>query len=144
MGYTFTCDNVVVLNLSNKIWEDFKVIISIACINFLKQTGQLLNVEEDIERFFILQFYNINLLSHAHLYFFSNHIDALTIAGLIGVYYLLHNKTQYSFTECENISSSIRILLPHISTTIALSETIHKVKSLFDSNIHKNGSIHIY
>ena len=59
MGYTFTCDNVVVLNLTNKIWEDFKVIISIACINYLKQTGQLLNVEEDIERFFILQFYNI-------------------------------------------------------------------------------------
>jgi hypothetical protein len=151
MGYIFVYDNVVLLYVSNIIWEECNAIMSIACINYIKQTELIANIEEDIERLFMLELHDIYALSHAQLYFLSNHINTLTASGLIGVYNLLHNKHQYSFTECKNISSSIVLLLPHITNTIALTgrgtdliETINNVKSLFDSNVHENGYICIY
>jgi hypothetical protein len=143
MGYIFVCDNVVALCVTNKIWEEFKVVMSTACINYLKQAELIDNVDEDLERFFTLQLYNCNLLSDAHFYFWHNHLDALIDSGLIGVYNLLHNKPQYSFIDCENISNSIRILLPQITIKSVLFETINKFKNMLDCNVNKN-NIYIY
>ena len=66
MGYIFVCDNVIMLCVTNIIWEEFKAAMSMACINFLKQNSLIVNIDEDIERFFSLQLYNCNLLSAAH------------------------------------------------------------------------------
>ena len=92
MGYIFVCDNVIILCVTHIIWNEFKVLMSIACINYLKQAELIADVDEDIERFFSLQLYNCNLLSDAHFYFLANHIDALTASGLIGVFNLLNDK----------------------------------------------------
>jgi hypothetical protein len=151
MGYIFVYDNIVMLFVTNKMWDEFKEDISTACIHYLRQIEKIANIDEDIERLLGLELNNINLLSQAQLYFFSNHIDTLTATGLIGVYSLLHNKTKYSFIECENISNSIVLLLPHMlnknlinPTDHDLSATVHKVQSLVDSNIDKNSYIYIY
>jgi len=143
MGYIFVCDNIVILCVTNRIWEEFKVVIASACINYLKQAELITNIEEDIERFFSLQLYNCNLLSDAHLYFLANHIDDLHTSGLIGVFNLLHNKTKYSVIDCENISNSIRILLPQITIKSILFETINNFKNMLDCNVNKT-DIYIY
>ena len=144
MGYIFVYDNIVIMCVTNRIWEEFKVAMSIACINYLKQTELITNIEEDIERFFSLQLYNFTLLSGAYLYLLANHIDVLTASGLIGVFNLLHNKTQYSFIDCENISNSIRILLPQITIkSVVLFETINNFKNMLDCNVNKT-DIYIY
>ena len=118
--------------------------MSIVCINYLKQFELIPNIDEDIERFFTLQLYNYNLLSDAHLYFLANHVDVLTAAGLIGVFNLLNAQTKYSFIDCENISNSIRILLPQISIkSVYLLETITKFKNMLDGNVNKT-NIYIY
>ena len=144
MGYIFVCDNIVAMCVTNTTWEEFTVVMSTACINYFKLAGLIANVDEDIERFFSLQLYNCKLLSVAHFYFLANHIDTLTASGLIGVFNLLHNKTQYSFIDCENISNSIRILLPQITIkSVDLFETIHKFKNMLDCNVNKN-NIYIY
>ena len=143
MGYIFVCDNIVALHVTNKIWDEFKVAMSIACINHLEQAELIANVDEDIERFFTLQLYNCNLLADAHFYFLANYIDALTDSGLIGVFNLLHDQTKYSFIDCENISNSIRILLPQITIKSDLFETINKFKNMLDCNVNKT-DIYIY
>lgn len=144
MGYIFVYDGVVVMCVANIIWEEFKVVMSIACINYLKQSELITNVDEDMERFFTLQLHNMNLLSHTHLYFLSNYTDTLTVTGLIGIVNLLNNQPKYSFIDCENISNLIRILLPQITIKSALFETINKFKRLFDCNINKTADIHVY
>jgi hypothetical protein len=132
------------LCVTNLIWEEFKVAMSIACINYLKQAELIANVDEDIERFCSLQLHNCALLSVAHLYLLANYIDALTASGLIGVLNLLHDQTKYSFIDCENISNSIRILLPQITIkSVRLFETIHKFKNMLDCNVNKT-DIYIY
>ena len=144
MGYIFVCDNVIILCVTNTTWEEFKANMSIACMNYLKQAELIPNVDEDIERLFSLQLYNCNLLSEAHLYFLANHIDALHTSGLIGVFNLLHDQTKYSYIDCENISNSIRILLPQITTKSAgLNETINTFKNMLDCNVNKT-DIYIY
>jgi len=143
MGYIFVCDNIVILCVTNRIWEEFKVVIASACINYLKQAELITNIEEDIERFFSLQLYNCNLLSDAHLYFLANQIDLLTASGLIGVFNLLNDQTKYSFIDCENISNSIRILLPQITIKSILFETINNFKNMLDCNVNKT-DIYIY
>jgi len=143
MGYIFVCDNIVALHVTNKIWDEFKVAMSIACINHLEQANLIASIDEDIERFFPLQLYNCNLLSDAHFYFLANYIDALTASGLIGVLNLLHDQTKYSFIDCENISNSIRILLPQITIKSDLFETINKFKNMLDCNVNKT-DIYIY
>jgi hypothetical protein len=129
--------------VTNRIWEEFKVAMSIACIAYLKQAELITNIEEDIERFFSLQLYNFTLLSDAHLYFLANHIDDLHTSGLIGVLNLLNDQTKYSFIDCENISNSIRILLPQITIKSILFETINKFKNMLDCNVNKT-DIYIY
>jgi hypothetical protein len=132
------------LCVTNLIWEEFKVAMSIACINYLKQAELIANVDEDIERFCSLQLHNCALLSVAHLYFLANQIDVLTASGLIGVFNLLNDQTKYSFIDCENISNSIRILLPQITIkSVRLFETIHKFKNMLDCNVTKT-DIYIY
>ena len=144
MGYIFVCDNVIILCVTNKIWEEFKVVMSTTCINYLKQAELIAQVDEDIERFFSLQLYNCNLLSDAHIYFLANHIDALSDVGLIGVFNLLDIQPKYSFIDCENISNSIRILLPQITIkNDNLLETINNFKNMLDCNVNKN-NIYIY
>jgi hypothetical protein len=143
MGYIFVYDNVIMLCVTNIIWEEFKVAMSIACINYLKQAELIANVDEDIERFFSLQLYNCTLLSAAYLYFLANQIDVLTASGLIGVFNLLNDQTKYSFIDCENISSSISILLPQITIKGVLLETINKFKNMLDCNVTKT-NIYIY
>ena len=144
MGYIFVYDNIVIMSVTNRIWEEFKVAMSIACIAYLKQAELITNIEEDIERFFSLQLYNCNLLSDAHLHFLANHIDDLHTSGLTGVFNLLHNKTKYSVIDCENISNSIRILLPQITIKNVLLETINKLKNMLECNIDKKSYIYIY
>ena len=144
MGYIFVCDNIVALHVTNKLWEEFKIVMSTACINYLKQSNLIANIDEDIERFFSIQLYNCNLLSVAHFNFLANHIDSLHTSGLNGVFNLLDDQTKYSFIDCENISNSIVLLLPQITIKDVLLETIHKVQSLVDSNIDKNSYIYIY
>jgi len=144
MGYIFVYDNIVMLYVTNIIWEEFKVAMSIACINYLKQAKLIANVDEDIERFFSLQLYNCTILSAAHLYFLANKIEVLTASGLIGVLNLLNVQTKYSFIDCENISNSIRILLPQITIkSVVLFETINKYKNMLDCNVTKT-DIYIY
>lgn len=144
MGYIFVYDNVIMLCVTNLIWEEFKVAMSIACINYLKQSELIANDDEDIERFVTLQLYNCTLLSDAHLYFLANQIDVLTASGLIGVLNVLNVQTKYSFIDCENISNSIRILLPQITIkSVVLFETINKYKNMLDCNVTKT-DIYIY
>jgi hypothetical protein len=132
------------LCVTNIIWEEFKVAMSIACINYLKQSELIANVDEDIERFFSLQLHNCALLSAAYLYFLANQIDVLTASGLIGVFNLLNDQTKYSFIDCENISRSIVILLPQIDIkSVVLLETINKFKNMLDCNVTKT-DIYIY
>jgi hypothetical protein len=144
MGYIFVYDNVIMLCVTYIIWEEFKVAMSIACINYLKQAELIANDDEDIERFFSLQLHNCTLLSAAYLYFFANQIDVLTASGLIGVFNLLNDQTKYSFIDCENISNSIRILLPQIDIKrVVLFETINNFKNMLDCNVTKT-DIYIY
>ena len=148
MGIIFVYDKNVVLYVRNDLWEECKVTISTACISYLSQNERITNIDEDIER---LGFNSLNTdeLSSAHLFFLSNHTHELTQLGLIGVYHLLCNKTQYSFNDCKNLSSSILILLPqiillsHFSLTSVLLETIYKFKNMIESNINKT-NIYIY
>ena len=51
MGYIFVCDNVIILSVTHIIWEEFKLVMTNACINYLKQAELIDNVDEDIERF---------------------------------------------------------------------------------------------
>ena len=148
MGIIFVYDKNVVLYVSNDLWEECKVTISTACISYLLQNERITNIDEDIERLGFNSL-NTNELSSAHLFFLSKHITELTSCGLIGVYHLLDIKSQYSFTDCKNISSSIHVLLPkiislnHIACTNVLLETILKFKNMIDSNINKT-NIYIY
>ena len=144
MGYIFVCDNVIILCVTNRIWEEFTLVIASTCINYLKQAELIANVDEDVERFFSLQLYNYNLLFDAHLYFLANHIDALHTSGLNGVLNLLNDQTKYSFIDCENISNLIRILLPQIDIkSVVLFETIYKFKNMLECNVNKT-DIYIY
>ena len=144
MGYIFVCDNVIILSVTHIIWEEFKLVMTSTCITYLKQAELIDNVDEDIERLFALQLHNCNLLADAHFYFFANHIDSLTAAGLIGVFNLLNDKTKYSFIDCKNISNSIRILLPQITIkSVGLIETIYKFKNMLECNVNKT-NIYIY
>ena len=78
------------------------------------------------------------------MYLLANHIDVLTASGLIGVLNLLNDQTKYSFIDCENISNSIRILLPQITIkSVVLFETINNFKNMLDCNVNKT-DIYIY
>ena len=44
MGYIFVYDNVIMLCVTNTIWEEFKVAMSIACIAYLKQAELIANI----------------------------------------------------------------------------------------------------
>ena len=79
-----------------------------------------------------------------NVFFHYNYIDALSDVGLIGVFNLLDIQPKYSFIDCENISNSIRILLPQITIkNDNLLETINNFKNMLDCNVNKN-NIYIY
>jgi hypothetical protein len=132
MGISLKCGNTQ-FHMSYRIWNHFRVSISIACISYICNNIQPNCIEiPDTQNTENLLFY---------LFFFIKNIEILKTLEIIGIYHLLiipDNKGYYVYNNCEKIVKMIDKVSEYID-----EKDITQYRSLFEISFQQKQNIYI-
>lgn len=148
MGITLKCGDTKIHN-SYSIWNNFRIIISIACIEYMKYS-----IKHDMKTKILtenkLVIYNDNDFHTKgndllfYLNFFIKHIEYVKQSHLIGIYHLLNipdNKGYYIHSNSSEILHMIDMVVKYLDNKQQIN--IQTYRDLFDNSFQYKKNIYI-
>ena len=143
MGIILICSNCI-FHVSYRSWNNFKIIISKACIRYINFETE----SKEFENYCINVLNNNVLLSQNlsdYLKFFIKNIEILKELNIIGIYHLLinqENKGYFVFSNSKKIFDMIQLLEPFFEENKQDLQNIHNLNALFNKSFQNSKNIY--